>query len=127
MILKLVILRDQQPERVVLGVLAALTHFFQAQYNKNDALCEHLRLKSSDHVLEIGTGWGGWAIHAAKKYGCRITTLTISKAQFDLAAERIAAAGLSRQITVKLEDFRDHQGMYDKCVSIEMMEALGHK
>ena len=101
--------------------------FFQAQYNKNDALCEHLRLKSSDHVLEIGTGWGGWAIHAAKKYGCRITTLTISKAQFDLAAERIAAAGLSRQITVKLEDFRDHQGTYDKCVSIEMMEALGHK
>jgi cyclopropane-fatty-acyl-phospholipid synthase len=99
----------------------------QAQANKNDSLCRFLQLKPTDHVIEIGTGWGGWALHAVKKYGCRVTSLTISQAQHDLAVERVKAAGLSDRITVKLEDFRDHQGIYDKCVSIEMMEALGHK
>jgi cyclopropane-fatty-acyl-phospholipid synthase len=99
----------------------------QAQTNKNDSLCRFLQLKPTDHVIEIGTGWGGWALHAVKKYGCRVTSLTISQAQHDLAVERVKAAGLSDRITVKLEDFRDHQGNYDKCVSIEMMEALGHK
>ena len=99
----------------------------QAQTNKNEALCRFLQLKPTDHVIEIGTGWGGWALHAVKKYGCRVTSLTISQAQHDLAVERIKAAGLAERITVKLEDFRDHQGIYDKCVSIEMMEALGHK
>ena len=99
----------------------------QAQANKNDSLCRFLQLKPTDHVIEIGTGWGGWALHAVKKYGCRVTSLTISQAQHDLAVERVKAAGLSDRITVKLEDFRDHQGSYDKCVSIEMMEALGHK
>ena len=99
----------------------------QAQANKNESLCRFLQLKPTDHVIEIGTGWGGWALHAVKKYGCRVTSLTISKAQHDLAVERIQAAGLSDRITVKLEDFRDHQGVYDKCLSIEMMEALGHK
>lgn len=99
----------------------------QAQANKNDSLCRFLQLKPTDHVIEIGTGWGGWALHAVKKYGCRVTSLTISQAQHDLAVERVKAAGLSDRITVKLEDFRDHQGRYDKCVSIEMMEALGHK
>ena len=99
----------------------------QAQTNKNDSLCRFLQLKPTDHVIEIGTGWGGWALHAVKKYGCRVTSLTISQAQHDLAVERVKAAGLSDRITVKLEDFRDHQGSYDKCVSIEMMEALGHK
>ncbi|MEY3547675.1 MAG: Cyclopropane-fatty-acyl-phospholipid synthase [Verrucomicrobiota bacterium] len=99
----------------------------QAQVNKNDSLCRFLQLKPTDHVIEIGTGWGGWALHAVKKYGCRVTSLTISQAQHDLAVERVKAAGLSDRITVKLEDFRDHQGGYDKCVSIEMMEALGHK
>ena len=99
----------------------------QAQANKNDSLCRFLQLKPTDHVIEIGTGWGGWALHAVKKYGCRVTSLTISQAQHDLAVERVKAAGLSDRITVKLEDFRDHQGTYDKCVSIEMMEALGHK
>jgi cyclopropane-fatty-acyl-phospholipid synthase len=78
-------------------------------------------------VIEIGTGWGGWAIQAVKNYGCRVTTLTISKAQFDLAQERIKSAGLSDKIEVRLEDFRNHLGSYDKCVSIEMMEALGHQ
>ena len=99
----------------------------QAQANKNDSLCRFLQLKPTDHVIEIGTGWGGWALHAVRKYGCRVTSLTISQAQHDLAVERVKAAGLSDRITVKLEDFRDHQGSYDKCVSIEMMEALGHK
>jgi cyclopropane-fatty-acyl-phospholipid synthase len=99
----------------------------QAQTNKNDALCRFLQLKPTDHVIEIGTGWGGWALHAVKKYGCRVTSLTISQAQHDLAVERVKAAGLADRITVKLEDFRDHRGTYDKCVSIEMMEALGHK
>ncbi|MFZ9399908.1 MAG: class I SAM-dependent methyltransferase [Opitutales bacterium] len=99
----------------------------QAQANKNDSLCRFLQLKPTDHVIEIGTGWGGWALHAVRKYGCRVTSLTISQAQHDLAVERVKAAGLADRITVKLEDFRDHQGSYDKCVSIEMMEALGHK
>ena len=99
----------------------------EAQIQKNRALCEQLQLKSSDHVIEIGTGWGGWAIQAVKSYGCRVTTLTISKAQFDLATERVKSAGLSDKIEVRLEDFRTHQGSYDKCVSIEMMEALGHQ
>ncbi len=99
----------------------------QAQANKNDSLSRFLQLKPTDHVIEIGTGWGGWALHAVRKYGCRVTSLTISQAQHDLAVERVKAAGLADRITVKLEDFRDHQGSYDKCVSIEMMEALGHK
>ena len=99
----------------------------QAQANKNEALCRFLQLKPTDHVIEIGTGWGGWALHAVRNHGCRVTSLTISKAQHDLAVERIKAAGLADRITVKLEDFRDHQGLYDKCVSIEMMEALGHE
>ena len=99
----------------------------EAQVQKNRALCEQLQLKPTDHVIEIGTGWGGWALQAVKNYGCRVTTLTISKAQFDLANERIKAAGLSDKIDVRLEDFRDHRGSYDKCVSIEMMEALGHR
>ena len=99
----------------------------EAQIQKNRALCEQLQLKPTDHVIEIGTGWGGWALQAVKNYGCRVTTLTISKAQFDLANERIKAAGLSDKIEVRLEDFRDHRGSYDKCVSIEMMEALGHR
>jgi cyclopropane-fatty-acyl-phospholipid synthase len=99
----------------------------EAQANKNESLCRFLRLKPTDHVVEIGTGWGGWALHAATRYGCRVTSLTISKAQHDLAVERIRAAGLSDRIEVRLEDFRDHRGLYDKCVSIEMMEALGHR
>ena len=99
----------------------------EAQKAKNDALCRFLQLQPTDHVIEIGTGWGGWALHAVQNYGCRVTSLTISKAQFDLAQARIQAAGLSDRITVKLEDFRDHQGHYDKAVSIEMMEALGHR
>lgn len=97
-----------------------------AQREKNDALCRSLRLQPADRVLEIGSGWGGWCIHAATTYGCRVTTLTLSKQQYDLTRARIDAAGLSARIEVRLEDFRDHAGRYDKVVSIEMMEALGH-
>jgi cyclopropane-fatty-acyl-phospholipid synthase len=99
----------------------------QAQVEKNDALCRKLHLKPTDHVLEIGTGWGAWSLHAAKNYGCRVTTLTISQQQFDLAVQRIAAAGLSDRITVRMQDYRELTGQFDKIVSIEMLEAVGHR
>jgi cyclopropane-fatty-acyl-phospholipid synthase len=99
----------------------------EAQFEKNDALCRQLQLKATDHVLEIGTGWGGWSLHAARHYGCRVTTVTISQQQFDFAARRIAAADLADRVTVELRDYRDLTGTFDKIVSIEMMEALGHR
>jgi len=99
----------------------------QAQAAKNDLLCQKLRLTASDHVLEIGTGWGGWALYAVQNYGCRVTTITISQQQYDLAHERVAAAGLGDRITVELRDYRDIKGQFDKIVSIEMMEAIGHE
>jgi cyclopropane-fatty-acyl-phospholipid synthase len=97
----------------------------QASRAKFDAACRKLALSSSDHLLEIGTGWGGLALHAARHYGCRVTTTTISRAQFEFARERIAAAGLSDRVTLLLEDYRDLRGSYDKLVSIEMIEAVG--
>jgi cyclopropane-fatty-acyl-phospholipid synthase len=99
----------------------------EAQREKNDALCRKLRLQPSDHVLEIGTGWGGWSLHAARQYGCRITTITISQQQYELARRRVSDANLADRVDVQLCDFRDIQGRYDKIVSIEMVEALGHK
>lgn len=101
----------------------------QAQIAKNEALCRKLQLSADDHVLEVGTGWGGWSLHAAKTRCCRITTLTISQAQYDLARERIAAAGLADQIEVRLQDYRDIPSgeQFDKVVSIEMLEAVGHR
>jgi cyclopropane-fatty-acyl-phospholipid synthase len=99
----------------------------QAQAAKNDALCRKLHLQPSDHVLEIGTGWGAWSLHAARHYGCRVTTLTISRQQYDLAVQRIAAAGLSDRIEVRLQDYRALTGQFDKIVSIEMLEAVGHR
>lgn len=99
----------------------------RAQERKNEALCRLLRLRPSDRVLEVGTGWGGWSLHAARRHGCRITTLTISAEQHALACERVRAAGLSDRIDVQLADFRDWRGSCDKIVSIEMMEALGHR
>jgi cyclopropane-fatty-acyl-phospholipid synthase len=98
-----------------------------AQAEKNDALCRSLRLTPDDHVLEIGTGWGGWALHAVSNYGCRVTSLTISQQQFDFATARIAAAGYADRIEVKMLDYRDVTGSFDKIVSIEMMEAIGHQ
>lgn len=98
-----------------------------AQREKNDALCRHLRLKPTDRVLEIGTGWGGWSLHAARTYGCHVTTVTISRQQFELARQRVIDAKLADRVDVQLRDFRDITGSFDKIVSIEMVEALGHK
>jgi len=98
-----------------------------AQWEKNEALCRHLRLKAGDHVLEVGTGWGGWALHAAREHGCRVTTVTISQQQFELARRRVIDAKLADRVDVQLRDFRDITGQYDKIVSIEMVEALGHR
>jgi len=98
----------------------------EAQRAKNDALCQSLRLKSSDRVLEIGTGWGGWSLHAAETYGCHVTTVTISQQQFDLAKRRVTEAGMDHLIEVRFQDYRELEGQFDKIVSIEMMEAVGH-
>jgi cyclopropane-fatty-acyl-phospholipid synthase len=92
---------------------------------KFEAACRKLALQPSDHLLEIGTGWGGLAIHAARHYGCRVTTTTISRAQHDYARERISAAGLADRVTLLLEDYRELEGRFDKLVSIEMIEAVG--
>jgi cyclopropane-fatty-acyl-phospholipid synthase len=97
----------------------------EAQHVRIARICRKLDLKSTDHLLEIGTGWGGMAIHAAQHYGCRVTTTTISRQQYELAQERIDAAGLSERVTLLLEDYRDLDGHYDKLVSIEMIEAVG--
>jgi cyclopropane-fatty-acyl-phospholipid synthase len=97
----------------------------QASIAKLERICRKLDLGPDDHVLEIGTGWGGFAIHAATHYGCRVTTTTISSAQYELAQERVVQAGLSDRITLLKEDFRNLEGQYDKLVSIEMIEAIG--
>ncbi|MBB1117547.1 class I SAM-dependent methyltransferase [Stenotrophomonas sp. W1S232] len=96
-----------------------------ASTRKLDLICRKLGLGPEDHVLEIGTGWGGFALHAARHYGCRVTTTTISREQHDLAAQRIAEAGLGGRITLLQSDYRDLSGQYDKLVSIEMIEAVG--
>jgi cyclopropane-fatty-acyl-phospholipid synthase len=100
-------------------------NLYQAQLAKYDRLCKQLRLKSSDHVLEIGSGWGGNAIYIAKHYGCKVTTLTISEEQYKLAKERIEQEKLSDKVTVLLKDYRLVEGKFDKLVSIEMLEAVG--
>lgn len=97
-----------------------------ASTRKLDRICQKLDLKPSDHVVEIGTGWGGFALHAASKYGCRVTTTTISEEQHALASQRIAAAGLSDRVTLLKQDYRALTGKFDKLVSIEMIEAIGH-
>ncbi|MFG0604684.1 cyclopropane-fatty-acyl-phospholipid synthase family protein [Vibrio mimicus] len=97
----------------------------QAQQQKMQRLCEQLQLKPTDHVLEIGTGWGAMAIYIAQNYGCRVTTTTISEEQFAYAKQKIAALGLSEQITLLKQDYRLLEGQYDKLVSIEMIEAVG--
>jgi cyclopropane-fatty-acyl-phospholipid synthase len=94
---------------------------------KLDRLAALLELGPDDHVLEIGTGWGGFAIHAARTRGCKVTTTTLSPAQREIALERVAAAGLSDRVTVLLEDYRELRGRFDKLVSIEMIEAVGHQ
>jgi cyclopropane-fatty-acyl-phospholipid synthase len=99
----------------------------QASIAKLDRICQRLELKPGDHLLEIGTGWGSMALHAATHYGCRVTTTTISQQQYELAQERVHIAGLADRITLLLEDYRDLTGTYDKLVSIEMIEAVGHQ
>jgi cyclopropane-fatty-acyl-phospholipid synthase len=96
-----------------------------AQLAKLDRICDRLRLGPENHLLEIGTGWGGMAIHAARRSGCRVTTTTISQQQFDLATERVREAGLEDQVSVLLQDYRDLQGRFDRLVSVEMIEAVG--
>lgn len=100
---------------------------YEAQETKLDLICRKLNLQPQDHVLEIGTGWGGFAIHAARKYGCRVTTTTISQEQYQLACRRIAEARLEDRIQVLLKDYRDLEGHFDKLVSIEMIEAVGYE
>ncbi|MBF0278488.1 MAG: class I SAM-dependent methyltransferase [SAR324 cluster bacterium] len=99
----------------------------KASLAKLERICRKLDLKASDHLLEIGTGWGGMAIYAAKHYGCRVTTTTISTKQYELAVQRIKEEGLSHRITVLCQDYRTLEGQYDKLVSIEMIEAVGHQ
>jgi len=97
----------------------------EAQVAKFERICRKLRLSPDDHLLEIGTGWGGLAIHAAGRYGCRVTTTTISREQHEWAKEKVAAAGLGDRVTLLRDDYRDLRGRYDKLVSIEMIEAVG--
>jgi cyclopropane-fatty-acyl-phospholipid synthase len=98
-----------------------------ASVAKLDRICRKLKLTPDDHVLEIGTGWGGFAIYAAENYGCRVTTTTISSQQHDYARDAIAKAGLEQRITLLQSDYRDLESQYDKLVSIEMIEAVGHE
>jgi len=99
----------------------------EASIEKLDRICRKLDISSEDHILEIGTGWGSFSIHAAKTYGCKVTTTTISENQYDLAKQRIKESGLDHLITIIKEDYRHLEGEYDKIVSIEMIEAVGHQ
>jgi cyclopropane-fatty-acyl-phospholipid synthase len=97
----------------------------EASTAKLRRICEKLQLSETDHVVEIGTGWGGFAIYAASHFGCKVTTTTISKQQYEIARQRVIAAGLEDKVTLLMQDYRDLQGTYDKLVSIEMIEAVG--
>lgn len=97
----------------------------EAQTEKFERICRKLKLKSSDHIIEIGTGWGGFAVHAATRYGCKVTTTTISPKQYEHAVAWVKKQGLSDKITVLQKDYRDIAGKFDHLVSIEMIEAVG--
>lgn len=99
----------------------------ESQYAKYDRLAKQLKVKASDHVLEIGSGWGGNAIFLAKNYGCQVTSVTISKEQQKLAIERVKAEGLEDRVSIIIQDYRKIEGTFDKIVSIEMLEAVGHQ
>jgi cyclopropane-fatty-acyl-phospholipid synthase len=99
----------------------------QGQLNKLERICDKLALHPDDHLLEIGTGWGSLAIHAAIRHGCRVTTTTLSEAQYAHTLQRVRDLGLQERITVLREDYRDLGGRFDKLVSIEMIEAVGHR
>ncbi|KAA9001450.1 class I SAM-dependent methyltransferase [Stenotrophomonas cyclobalanopsidis] len=96
-----------------------------ASTRKLDRICQQLQLQPGDRVVEIGTGWGGFAVHAARHYGCHVTTTTISAEQHALAVQRVQDAGLQEHVTVLMQDYRDLRGQFDKLVSIEMIEAIG--
>ncbi len=100
---------------------------YEGSIHKLDIVCKKLQLSDKDHLLEIGTGWGALALHAAQQNGCRVTTTTISEEQYFLAMERVKAAGLTDKITVLKKDYRDIHGKFDKLVSIEMLEAVGYQ
>jgi cyclopropane-fatty-acyl-phospholipid synthase len=102
------------------------TSLHDAQIARMKHICERLQLKPDEHLVEIGTGWGSFALYAAQNYGCRVTTTTISREQYEKAKERVAQAGLEDRISVLFEDFRNLEGQYDKLVSIEMIEAIDH-
>ncbi|WP_201585671.1 SAM-dependent methyltransferase [Psychrobacter jeotgali] len=106
---------------------AADSSLSEAQQHKLELICQRLQLSADDKIIEIGTGWGGFAIYAAPHYGCHVTTTTISDAQFKEAERRVKAAGLSNKITLLKQDYRKLTGQYDKLVSIEMIEAVGHE
>jgi cyclopropane-fatty-acyl-phospholipid synthase len=97
----------------------------QASTAKLDRICQKLGLSESDHVVEIGTGWGSFALHAARNYNCKITTTTISEEQYQLACQRVEDAGMQDRIEIVKKDYRLLTGQYDKLVSIEMIEAVG--
>lgn len=99
----------------------------EASLAKLERLCRKLELSPEDHLLEVGTGWGGLAVYAASRFGCRVTTVTISREQFDAAEARVRDAGLSLLVDVILKDYRDVEGQFDKIVSVEMVEAVGHQ
>ncbi|CAH0991230.1 Tuberculostearic acid methyltransferase UfaA1 [Sinobacterium norvegicum] len=103
------------------------TSLEQAATFKLDVICQKLNLSATDHVVEIGTGWGGMAIYAAQHYGCKVTTTTISQQQYDYTCAQVKKLGLEGQITVLMKDYRELQGQFDKLISIEMIEAVGHK
>ena len=100
---------------------------YEAQIYRLDSICQKLDLQPGDHLLEIGTGWGGLSIHAAQNYGCKVTTTTISREQYELACERVNQEGLQDNVTILFEDYRNLEGQYDKLVSVEMIEAVGHQ
>jgi cyclopropane-fatty-acyl-phospholipid synthase len=103
------------------------TSLEDASIEKLDRICRKLDLTADDSLIEIGTGWGGFAVHAARHYGCHVTTTTISEQQYNYAKQAVADAGLEDKITLLLQDYRDLEGKFDKLVSIEMIEAVGHE
>jgi cyclopropane-fatty-acyl-phospholipid synthase len=109
------------------GAIYPAPSLAEAQRQKFERLCEQLQLSPRDHLLEIGCGWGGMAIHAARTRGCRVTAITVSREQHVLACARVAEAGLADRVTVEYRDYRDLSGTFDKIVSIEMLEAVGYE
>jgi cyclopropane-fatty-acyl-phospholipid synthase len=99
----------------------------EASVAKFDRICQRLELSEKDHVLEIGSGWGSFALHAASRFDCRVTALTISRKQYEFTVKRVKEEGLTDRICVLLQDYRDHEGSYDKLVSVEMIEAVGYQ